>query len=267
MYVQIIVLIIILVLGGFIFKTYPFKADVKKMSLAAILILLNVLLNRFSMMVPLFGFPSLKISFEIIPLIIAGMLLSPSYAFIVGLSVDLIGLIVVPTQFPFLGFTLNNILRPLIPSLWVYYQRNIHSKTINRLLEGGLIIPTSIASIYIFNLKQVVISKEELILSQSLKYSMIALLIVASIILIFISRLMQSKLSGQKRNDLTHWILLVSVLEIGINLCLTPIWLQTMYNIPFMASLLVRILKACLMIPINSMMGYSCYELIKKVVD
>ena len=112
-----------------------------------------------------------------------------------------------------------------------------------------------------------VISKEELILSQSLKYSMIALLIVASIILIFISRLMQSKLSGQKRNDLTHWILMVSVLEIGINLCLTPIWLQTMYNIPFMASLLVRILKACLMIPINSMMGYSCYELIKKVVD
>ena len=115
MYVQIIVLIIILVLGGFIFKTYPFKADVKKMSLAAILILLNVLLNRFSMMVPLFGFPSLKISFEIIPLIIAGMLLNPSYAFIVGLSVDLIGLIVVPTQFPFLGFTLNNILRTLTP--------------------------------------------------------------------------------------------------------------------------------------------------------
>ena len=100
-------------------------------------------------------------------------------------------------------------------------------------MEGGLIILTSIASIYIFNLKQVVISKEELILSQSLKYSMIALLIVASIILIFISRLMQSKLSGQKRNDLTHWILMVSVLEIGINLCLTPIWLQTMYNIPF----------------------------------
>lgn len=52
-------------------------------------------------MIPLFGFESLKISIEVIPMLLAGIMLAPGYCYIIGLAVDLVGLIVTPTGFPF----------------------------------------------------------------------------------------------------------------------------------------------------------------------
>ena len=101
MFVQIIVFIILLIIGFFVFKTDPFKADTKKISLAAIFVVLAVVLKRFSLMIPLFGFPSLQIGFETLPLVIGGMLLGPSYAFLIGLAVDVIGLVIAPNGFRF----------------------------------------------------------------------------------------------------------------------------------------------------------------------
>ena len=70
-------------------------------------------------MIPLFGFESLKISIEVIPMLLAGIMLAPGYCYIIGLAVDLVGLIVTPTGFPFLGFTLSAVLQCLIPSIVV----------------------------------------------------------------------------------------------------------------------------------------------------
>lgn len=266
MFIQIIILIVLLVIGIFVFKNYPFKANVKDLTLSAIFIVLAAVLKRFSIMVPLFGFPSLQIGFETLPLIMSGMLLSPSYAFLIGLSLDLIGLIVAPTSFPFLGFTLNSILRPLIPSLWMSYQHKFNEKKVILFLYIGLILLAVGSSLYVFSLETITVSKEVITITNSIKMSTMILCLSVSVIMIILCQLLRKKLNARSSSDLINWTVMIVVLEISINFCLTPLWLQVMYGIPWLASLLVRILKACVMVPLNIVIGYSCYEMIKKAI-
>ncbi|MFR2768908.1 MAG: folate family ECF transporter S component [Thomasclavelia sp.] len=111
--IQIICGVLLVLIGIFVFWKYPIKSDTKSLTLAALLVILAVVLKRFSIMIPLFGFESLKISVEVIPMLLAGVLLAPGYCFIIGLAVDWVGLIIAPTSFPFLGFTLSAVLQTL----------------------------------------------------------------------------------------------------------------------------------------------------------
>ena len=86
---QIILGSIIIALGIYVFKFYPFeKGNVMKLVIAAIFVILTAICKRLAIMIPLFGAESFKIGFEYIPLMIAGFFLSPSYAFLVGLCSD-----------------------------------------------------------------------------------------------------------------------------------------------------------------------------------
>lgn len=264
MFVQIIVSIVLLLIGFIVFKKFPFKASVKDLTLAAIFVVLAVILKRFSMMVPLFGFPSLQIGFETLPLIIGGMLLSPSYAFLIGLAVDVIGLVIAPNGFPFLGFTLNSVLRPLVPSLWMQYQHHFDEKKLSIGLYIGMIALALGGTLYVFSLDHISISNEIFEITQTIKIGTAILCLGVSVIMIVICQWLKSRLKGASGNDFLNWMIVVIALEVLINFGLTPIWLQTMYGIPWLASLLVRILKACVMIPLNIVIGYSCFEMIKK---
>lgn len=263
MFVQFCVLLIIILLGLFVFKTFPFKASVKHMTLAAAFIIIALLLDYFSVMIPLFGFPSLKIEFSSIPMVIAGMILGPSYGFIIGLCIDIIGLILVPTGFPFLGFTLSSILRPVLPALWIAYTSHLSTKSLKKCIIMLLSLLIISVFIYVSTLKQVTISKQVYIIDAQIKLLIIGLFIIMACSLVFISLLLGKKLNLHMHTDLLHWIMIGIIVEVGINVTLTPIWLQTMYGIPWIASLLVRILKSCIMIPLNVIIGYSCYETIK----
>lgn len=266
MFVQIIVFIILLVIGFFVFKTDPFKADTKKISLAAIFVVLAVVLKRFSLMIPLFGFPSLQIGFETLPLVIGGMLLGPGYAFLIGLAVDVIGLVIAPNGFPFLGFTLNSVLRPLIPAIWMKHQRHFSEKQIVYGLYAGMLVLSIGASIYVCTLNSITVSKEIIMITSSIKIGTVLLCVGVSLLMILICQYLRKKLDAASQTDLLNWMVIVVVLEVFINFLLTPFWLQTMYGIPWIASLLIRILKACLMVPLSIFIGYSCYEMIKRIV-
>ena len=130
---QVVIAMIIIALGFYVFKFYPFeKGNVMKLVIAAIFIILTAICKRLAIMIPLFGTESLKIGFEYIPLMLAGYFLSPSYAFLVGLCSDVIGLIIVPTGFPFFGFTLGTILVSVIPSMvHVHFKRVSPTKGFN----------------------------------------------------------------------------------------------------------------------------------------
>ncbi len=266
MFVQIIVGIVILLIGLFVFKTDPFKANTKKLSLAAIFVVLAVILKRFSLMIPLFGFPSLQVGVESLPLIIGGMLLGPSYAFSIGLVVDVIGLIVAPNGFPFLGFTLNSILRPLIPALWVKYQKYFSEKQMVYGLYIGMLVLSIGASIYVTSLDTITVSNELVHITSTIKVGTVLLCVGLSVLMIFVCQFLRKKLDATSQTDLLNWMIVVVVIEVFINFMLTPLWLQTMYGIPWLASLLVRILKACIMIPVIITLGYSCFKMIKRVI-
>ena len=59
---QILCLFMILALGLFVFKKYPIKLQLREMILASLFVVLALVVSYFSVMIPLFGFPSLKLS-------------------------------------------------------------------------------------------------------------------------------------------------------------------------------------------------------------
>lgn len=263
--IQIICGFILVVIGIFVFWKYPIKSDAKSLSLAALLIILAAILKRLSIMIPLFGFESLKISIEVIPMMLAGLLLAPGYCYIIGIAVDLVGLIVTPTGFPFLGFTLNAILQCLIPALIVKNVQERQLPFLERVIQVLLVVLALGASIYIFSLDQVVISNNIVTITNSFKIIMSAICILMVIILFIVMYFYKRKLSKPDYYLFNLWVIAVVLVEMIVVFILTPYWLQAMYGIPFMLSLFLRVIKECIMIPIDIILGYSVLTVVKKL--
>ena len=78
--IQIIIVCILVLLGIYCFKVYPLeRRNTKKLAFSALIIIITLILKRLTIMVPLFGAESLKIGFEYIPVMLVGVILSPSY--------------------------------------------------------------------------------------------------------------------------------------------------------------------------------------------
>lgn len=261
--VQIILLGFIIFLGAFIFKCYPLKKDVKVMMDSALFIVIIVLLNRLSIMVPLFGVESLQIGFEGLALMIAGLLLPPSYAFLVAICVDMIGLIIVPTGFPFFGFTLNSILQCLIPSLLNYHSEKIRMKKIGILcltVCGALFVSSML---YIFSVESISVSGQIINIGLNQKITFMCF-VVCVFIMIFIGTLVLKKNNQAELHSLYIWIFIVIIVQLLVVFTLTPLWLDYMYGIPFMVSFFIRVVKGCVMIPLEIIIGFSVYKILRK---
>ena len=136
-------------------------------------------------MIPLFGFESLNISIEVIPMMLAGILLAPGYCYIIGIAIDLVGLLVNPTGFPFLGFTLNAVLQCLIPSLIVTTIKENRLNYLEKVIKILLIVLVVGACSYVFSLNQVTISNNVVTISTSFKIIM-SIICVIMIAILFI---------------------------------------------------------------------------------
>jgi ECF transporter S component (folate family) len=101
-YYQIIAILAIVIIGFFVFKMDALHVTGEKLTIIAMFIALSVALQFFSLMIPLFGFPSMRIGFSQLPLMVIGVLFGPAWAFISGIVQDFLGLIVTPTGFPVL---------------------------------------------------------------------------------------------------------------------------------------------------------------------
>lgn len=247
------------------FKFNPTKYKINTLVIAAMLSVISVSLSFLSIMVPLFGVPSLKIGFSQLPLIIGGFILSPPLTIIMGLVTDLLGLLLVPTNFPFLGFTLNNILLGLIPALLVKRLKLIN-KVNPVVFTGGLFtLLILIASGYIISLSEVSLGSEIIQLTLMMKIGLISGMIIIAIGLCLVVRYLSKQVSVEAGDNFALVIFIVVLMEILINLCLTPLWLNYMYGIPYLVSLFVRVIKVCLMIPINITIIYLVLKVIKKI--
>lgn len=263
--IQIICSIILVLMGIFVFWKYPIKSDTKSLTLAALIIVLVAVLKRFSIMIPLFGFESLKISLEVIPMLLAGVLLAPGYCFIVGLAVDWVGLIVAPTSFPFLGFTLSAVLQTLIPSLVV---RNIKEKDedyLEKVIKVILVVLAIGACTYIFSLNQVKISKNIVNITLGFKIFISLLCVIMIGVLFAVMYYYKRRLNNDDYHLFNKWLISVVLVEMLITFCLTPYWLQVMYGIPFTLSLFIRVIKECIMIPVDIILGYSILKIVKRI--
>lgn len=264
---QIILAVIIIALGFYVFKFYPFqKGDVMKLVIAAIFIILTAICKRLAIMIPLFGAESLKIGFEYIPLMIAGFFLSPSYAFLVGLCCDLIGLILVPTGFPFLGFTLGTILVSVIPSLVKQHMQKVSQKVVQNVVVGLILILGIGASVYIYQLNEMTVSQTVHLITSQEKITLISICLVLTAIFIILIMILKKQIDDQEAKEFSTWILCVVLVEVIVTLCLTPLWLDMMYKIPFVISLCIRVIKECAVLPIEIFIGYTLIKLMKRIL-
>ena len=256
--IQIILGVIIVSIGIFVFYKYPMKSDVRQMTLGALFVILAIILKRLAVMVPFLGFPSLKITLEVLPLIVAGLTLQPGYCFIVSIATDFLGLVLANAGgFPFLGFTLNAVLQTEIPCLLKIYLNEKNERLLERIVKIVMVIISLLGCLYVFKINEVNISGSSYQVTLPIKFTIF--------VIIFI-RYYKNKL---KEKDLCLFhlsILSVVAIELTVTMFLTPYWLQTMYGIPFFASQFVRILKSCVMIPVGIIIVYTMNRMIQKVI-
>lgn len=263
---QIVIAIIIIALGFYVFKFYSFeKGNVMNLVIAAIFIILTAICKRLAIMIPLFGAESLKIGFEYIPLMLAGYFLAPSHAYLVGLCSDIIGLILVPTGFPFFGFTLGTILVSTIPSLVRAHFQKISEKTVQYIVVGLILVLGIGGSSYIYTLNELTISQTVYILTIQNKITLISICLVLTLIFIILIFVLKRHFDGDEVKEFSTWILCVVLVEIVVTLSLTPLWLDMMYKIPFVVSLCIRVIKECAVLPIEIFIGYTLIKFMKRV--
>lgn len=257
--IQIILGVIICLIGLFVFYKYPIKSDVRQITMGALFVILAIILKRLAIMVPFLGFPSLKITLEVLPLILAGLVLQPGYAFIVSLSVDWLGLLLASSGgFPFLGFTLNAVLQTQIPAVLKQVLKH-EDKVLEKIVKIIMLVISLLAIIYIFMMNEVNISGT--IYKITLMIKVIILVIV--LILLGILFVFMNKYSDKM---FYYSILSVVFIELVVTFFLTPMWLEIMYGIPFFASQFVRVLKSCIIIPLNTTIVYAMNCIISKVI-
>lgn len=265
--IQIILGVIIVSIGIFVFYKYPMKSDVRQVTLGALFVILAIILKRLAVMVPFLGFPSLKITLEVLPLIVAGLTLQPGYCFIVSIATDFLGLVLANAGgFPFLGFTLNAVLQTEIPCLLKIYLNEKNERLLERIVKIVMVIISLLGCLYVFKINEVNISGSTYQVTLPIKFTIFVIIAAMLTILFIFIRYYKNKLKEKDLRLFHLSILSVVAIELTVTMFLTPYWLQTMYGIPFFASQFVRILKSCVMIPVGIIIVYTMNRMIQKVI-
>lgn len=249
-FISIAAIVLILV---FVLRRYPLKTGIRPLASVALLTALSIALSFFSLMIPLMGVPSLKIGFSQLPLMIAGFLFGPSWGVLAGLTADLGELLLGVTGFPFFGFTLNKVLIGLIPGLIAKCVRE--DDGLHHLLPQIILGALTIATLsYVSLTKELLIGDVVYHLDLKTRISIILVVLVFNALLMFGLQNLKKK---YKAYPFIPWLLSVLCIEVIIQLCLTPLWLNIMYQLPLVISISVRIVKSYIMIFVNSLVGYA----------
>ena len=253
---QIIIGSILIALGWYVFKHYKFQLTIYQITLCAIMITISTILQMFSLTIPLLGFPSLKVGFSQLPIMVLGFLLNPAYAFFVGIVKDIVGLIMAPSGFPYLGFTLNTVLIGVIPALCYAKLKEASYENLRRLVF--------VASSILFLLSGLLVVFPSLIGIKDLYITweiQVALVVTLLIVAVLVNRYMKVK----KDTLFMIYALSVFLTEVIVNFSSTPIYLNIMYGMPIPVSIMARFFKAGFMFPITVSIGYMILKVVFRI--
>ncbi len=263
---QAVCLVIIVALFIYVFRKYPLKGDVRSLVYASMFVVTSVALNALSLTIPFFGVPSVKIGFTYIPLLMCGFFISPSWALLVGLTMDIIGLMITPSQYPFLGFTLNHVLAACLPALFVQTSAILEVAKVQKIVKTVLVTLACCAITYLIPLNEVSVNGTELEFTIMMKLGIILYIIMVCIMMLIMLTRVETRFGSVNSDVLAKWMLVSILAELLINMTLTPMWLDIMYGIPFIFSLFIRSLKACVMVGLNIVIGFSCMNILKRII-
>lgn len=254
------ILMAIIVLTHIVFKA---RFELKTMVMISFMSLLSLVLAVFlSMTIPLFGFPSLRFGFSQLPIMLAGALFGPWWGLIAGVLEDLLELASGFISTPYIGFTLNKALLGLIPGLVFLLAKKDPKKL--KYYIGGLVILLYGASItFILSTNSVSASKITYVLDWPVKLVLIGLTLIILPLTYLVYRTLKQK--DIEKTTFQAWLLSVILIEILLNVILTPIWLKNMYNIPIEIQVVIRSIKASFFVVLNTFMAYFIYRNLKRI--
>jgi ECF transporter S component (folate family) len=263
---QIIAVAAIIIIGFFVFRMDKLHVTGEKLAIIAMFIALSVALQFFSLMIPLFGFPSMRIGFSQLPLMVIGVLFGPSWAFLSGIVQDFLGLIVTPTGFPFFGFTLNKIIIGLIPAL-LFSKKIKWTPKVAYIVSQGILLSFLLGALaYLWMTPSIVTNGDiiEITMTIKLVFSTGSVLLIGA--MMFFLKLLTEKYKKYENDfSISIWAMSVVLVEVIVQLILTPLWLAIMYDIPIWISFLLRVVKATIMVPFTIIIGYGILILMSRL--
>ncbi|KAF0225491.1 MAG: hypothetical protein FD179_1291 [Erysipelotrichaceae bacterium] len=250
-----IVLIIIILIVHITTKT---RFKLRTMIIVSFLSLLSMVLAAYlSIFIPLFGFPSLKFGFSQLPIMMAGALFGPWWGMVAGVLEDLLELASGTITSPYIGFTLNKALIGIIPGV-VFLLANKNPKQIKYAIIGLVTLLYGTSILFILNTDSLTASQVFFVLDWPVKLTLIGMTLATLPITYLIYQTLKQKTILQIQFQI--WLLSVIIIEILINVILTPIWLNQLYGIPFDIQVIIRSIKTSFFVVLNTLLAYSIYQ-------
>ena len=234
------------------------SSNLYPMAVTALLIAISLILAKFAIMIPLFGYPSVRFSISGVPIFLAGSLFGPILGASAGFISDIISFMISGGGPYHVGFTINSMIVGLIPGLifMLIRDRKI-TYCFNKLNAALSIVALIVATVYINFVGIHDLENIGNIMGIPVNIMLTVLMIVIVVAQIIIMHLVQKHFGTSKENfsiDKLMFICMVNYMV--IQLLLTPIWLNQLYNIPISASVFVRVFKSIVDIPLQSALIY-----------
>lgn len=230
---------------------------------AALITAISVAMAPLNIYIPLFGVSSLRFSFTEIPVFIGGALFGPIIGMICGFLSDVLGFIIAPAGPYFFGFTFNKMMVGLIPGLIFYRFKNLRSSTIIK-INIGLLVSALLGGTFYIN----VMAIEDIKQLASIKgipmniILTLGMIISTGILPIIMYKLIKIFEGKEEINKIEVIIMAVSFKYIIVSLILSPLWVKALYNVPIVASVMARIFKGLVDVPLQVILCFAILQAI-----
>lgn len=232
------------------------------LAVTALLTAISLILARFSIMIPLFGYPSVRFSVSGIPIFLAGSLFGPVFGASAGFISDIISFMISGGGPYHPGFTINSILVGFIPGLiFMQLRKKQWQYSFNKWNAVLGVIALVGAIIYVNFIGIHEIESLGTIMGMPVNIVLTVLMIVLVGGLMIVVHWLQKRLGEQPQTFSIDKIIFICMMNyMIIQLVLTPIWLNQLYNIPVSASVFVRVFKSIVDIPLQASLIYIVFN-------
>lgn len=245
-------------------RVFTTKLIVKLGLLIAISIVLKLV---FEIMVPIAGFPALRINFTTIPIIITGVVFGPLAGFIVGAFSDIFCYILKPVGAFFPGFTLSSALCGFIPGIVYKFIKSSNEKKINyNILNIFTVLMLSVSVIIVMVSQGIISLSESGLLYQDNKISLFYMAFYILIVLSFIIvpfYFTKKEIYSNSIYSLDKIFFMVTTTQFVTSLLLNTWFLSILFGQGFLLFLPARIVTNFIVIPLFSIIVFTILKYIK----
>jgi len=242
----------------------------KTLASVSLLTALSIILARvFGILVPIAGFPALKINFSAVPLVIAGIFYGPAAGVLAGAVSDIVGYVINPMGGAFFpGFTLTTALCGFIPGLIfkAIKSEKIRTDFSFNYINAVAVILLAVGVVEAFFMKEVLSIENGVIYFQDEKLSAVYIALYAVLVLVYIFTPVffnRKERNIDKVFSLDKIIFTVTITQIITSLMLNTWFLSILFGKGFMVFLPARILTSFILIPLYSFFIYTLAKYVR----